>query len=345
MNKIIVKELTTELENNWDEYAAKMHASLYHQSDWRKLVKSVFGHQSHYLYASDKNQQIIGILPLIRLKSLLFGDYLVSMPYFNYGGCIADNTEVAESLYKASESLRQSLGCSHTELRNNEAVNTPLPCREDKVTMLLDLPEDPDILWKNIGSKRRAQVKRPIREGVTFEFGGIELLDDFYHVFSINMRDLGTPVYSKKFFSAIFQWFPQSAKIAIVRLNGEAVGTGFLLGDGKMMEIPWASTLRKVNKIGVNMFLYWNILKATIELGYQTFDFGRSSKDAGTLRFKKQWGAEQKQLYWYYQLQEGMDIPQMNHNNKKYQLVINTWQKLPVALTKLIGPYIVKGLP
>ena len=343
--KMKIKKLTVDSEATWNNYVKKKKGSLYHQSDWRHLIKEVFDHESHYIYAEGSNNNIVGILPLIRLKSLLFGDYFVSMPYFNYGGCIADNETILKALLDESEKIRETLGCSHVELRNNEKQQIDLPCRQDKVTMLLDLPDDPDILWKNIGTKRRAQIKRPVREGVEFEVGGIELLSDFYHVFSINMRDLGTPVYSKSFFAAIFKWFPDSAKVAVVRLNGEAVGVGFLLGDGVTMEIPWASTLRKVNKIGVNMFLYWNILRTSIELEYKTFDFGRSSKDAGTLRFKKQWGAVQKQLYWYYQLENGREIPQMNHNNKKYEFMINTWRKMPVALCNILGPYIVKGLP
>lgn len=345
MKEITIHQLGKSAEKLWNNYVKNKSASLYHHANWRHVIGEAFGHNSYYLYALDENQEVVGILPLIQLKSLLFGNYLVSMPYFNYGGCISDSVQVTEKLLAESEILRKSLGCSHVELRGGESTQSKLPCREDKVTMLLDLPEDHEILWKNIGTKRRAQVKRPIREGVEFEYGGVELLDDFYHVFSINMRDLGTPVYSKQFFKTIFNWFPDSSKIAIVRLNGEAVATGFLLGNEQAMEIPWASTLRKVNKIGVNMFLYWNILKTSIELGYKVFDFGRSSKDAGTLRFKKQWGSEEKQLYWYYQLEEGMDVPQMNHSNKKYELMIKTWQKLPLSLCNFLGPHVVKGLP
>lgn len=345
MNKITIHNLTPDSEIEWDNYVDIKGASLYHQTNWRHLIKEVFGHESHYLFARNEDRVIVGILPLVRLTSVLFGDYLVSMPYFNYGGCIADNAKVLESLLSTSESLREELGCTHVELRSDIETCDVLPCRKDKVTMLLDLPNEPDILWKNIGAKRRAQAKRPIREGVSFEVGGLELLNDFYHVFSINMRDLGTPVYSKKFFSTIFKWFPANAKIAIVYLKGEAVGAGFLLGNGEAMEIPWASTLRKYNKIGVNMYLYWNILKTSIELEYKVFDFGRSSKDAGTLRFKKQWGAVEKQLFWYYQLDAGKAIPQMNHQNKKYELMINVWKKMPLSVCNLLGPHIVKGLP
>jgi len=332
------------MESKWDDYASKNDASIYHTSRWAHLIKKVFGHKSHHIAALDEGN-IVGILPLVQLKSRLFGNFIVSMPYFNYGGVIADNDEIIHALLKSANELSIKLACSHIEMRFDEKQNVDLPVRTDKVTMLLDLPDDPEQLWQAIGSKRRAQVKRPIREGAEFVLGGIELLDDFYHVFSNNMRDLGTPVYSKNFFKEIIRSFSENSFIAVVRLNGEPVGAGFLLGHNGRLEIPWASTLRKYNRFGINMYMYWNILKFAIDNNYAVFDFGRSSKDAGTLKFKKQWGATEKQLYWYYDMDEKDPLPGLNPSNKKYETAISVWKKLPVAVTKLIGPSIVKNLP
>ena len=341
---LIITKLTPSHHADWDEYARKMRASIYHDSRWSQLIKKVFGHDSHYLMATD-NDKVVGIFPLIQLKSLLFGNFMVSMPYFNYGGIVADTHEVIISLISSAHELYHELGCSHIEMRFDTEQAIELPVRTDKITMLLDLPDNPDELWQAIGSKRRAQVKRPIREGVVFFNGGSELLDDFYYVFSNNMRDLGTPVYSKLFFKAILSTFSDNAFIAIVRLNGEAVGAGFLIGHNGKLEIPWASTLRKVNRLGVNMFLYWNILNIAIEKKYQVFDFGRSSKDAGTLKFKRQWGATEKQLFWYYNIPEHQQIPGLSPDNKKFKMAIKIWKKLPVGVTKILGPGVVKNLP
>lgn len=339
-----IQKLTEDLECKWDNYASKSGASIYHDSRWTHLIKKVFGHKSHHIVALEEGS-IVGILPLVQLKSRLFGNFMVSMPYFNYGGVVADNDEITHALLKSANELSIKLACTHIEMRFDEEQNIDLPVRTDKVTMLLDLPADPDQLWQAIGSKRRAQVKRPIREGVEFILGGVELLDDFYHVFSNNMRDLGTPVYSKNFFKEIARTFSENSFIAIVRLDGKPVGAGFLLGHQGRLEIPWASTLRKYNRLGINMYMYWNILKFAIENNYAAFDFGRSSKDAGTLKFKKQWGATEKQLYWYYDMEENDSLPGLNPNNKKYEFAISVWRKLPVAVTKLIGPSIVKNLP
>jgi FemAB-related protein (PEP-CTERM system-associated) len=159
------------------------------------------------------------------------------------------------------------------------------------------------------------------------------------------MHDLGTPVYSKQFFNEMLNTFKENTHIAVVRLNGEAVGAGFLVGNNGKLEIPWASTLRKVNHLGVNMYLYWNILKLAIEKNFQVFDFGRSSKNSGTLKFKKQWGGHEKQLYWYYDLSQGEKLPDLNPNSEKFKAAIQIWKKMPVVLTNWIGPSIVKNLP
>ena len=330
----------------WDAYVAQTKTcSLYHGSATPMMIKQLFGHDYYCFSAKDESGKVIGVLPLIHIQSWLFGNYMVSLPYFNYGGAVAVDKRVEQALMESAIERGKSLNVSHIEFRDTNERESTLPARLDKVAMILDLPDDPDVLWKAIGAKRRSQIKRPIREGVELLTGKAELLDQFYDVFSRNMRDLGTPVYGKSFFQEIIERFSENVHIIVVRHQGKPVATAFLLGYEGQMEIPWASTLREVNKIGVNMFLYWEVLKYSIEQGFSTFDFGRSSVDSGTFRFKKQWGAKPKQLYWHYWLRDGGEPPQLNPNNPKYQLAIKIWQKLPLALTKVLGPMLVKNLP
>jgi len=338
-------DLVAQLKK-WDAYVASHpQGSIYHLSEWQSIIKQQFGHNSFYLCSKDEDENINGILPVVQLKSLLFGNYMVSVPYFNYGGAIAEDENIATSLMIKAGEVANQHSASHVEFRDLQAYSGEWGVREDKVVMLLDLPADSDILWKNIGTKVRAQVKRPQREPVSTKQGGLDLLDDFYQVFAQNMRDLGTPVYSKSFFKSILESFPENAHIVCVYHNDKPAAAGFLIGYKDRMEIPWASALREFNKISVNMLLYWEVLSFSIEQGYAQFDFGRSTVNAGTYRFKKQWGATPKQLYWHYWLNEGKDVPKMNPDNPKYKFVISVWQKLPVWLTKIIGPPIVKNLP
>lgn len=330
---------------SWDAFVqSNTAASIYHLSHWRKLIKDSFGHDSHYFQALDSNNNVLGVLPLVRLKSRLFGDYLVSVPYFNYGGALAVTQEIEVALMRRAAQLAQDLGVAHIEFRDT-VERQPWPKRTDKVAMLLQLPNSVEQLDQQIGSKLRAQIKRAQREKPQILQGGTEFLDYFYTVFAQNMRDLGTPVYSKQFFKKILQAFPDESRLIVLRLKGKPVSAAFLLVFRGGVEIPWASTLRKVNKLSMNMLLYWEVLKYAVERKADTFDFGRSSRDAGTFKFKKQWGAQEIPLYWHYWLKDGGELPQLNPINPRYKLMIRVWQRLPVNLTKLIGPPVVKNLP
>jgi len=310
-----------------------------------KVFTTIFYFFSYYFYAENETGNICGVLPIIRLKSHLFGDYMVSMPYFNYGGAIANDSEIESALMNEAVTLAKQLGTEHIEFRDHIKREGDWKHRTDKVNMLLELPEDIESLNKKLGSKIRAQIRRPLREGAEIVKGGIELLDDFYNVFSYNMRDLGTPVYSKQFFLEMLKTFPDNTSIVIIRIKEKAAAAGFLIGFHDRMEIPWASTIKQYNRYSVNMLLYWEVLNLAIEMNYKIFDFGRSSKDSGTYRFKKQWGATPLQLYWHYWLKSKTDIPQINPSNPKYRIFIKTWQHLPLFLANRIGPALIKNIP
>jgi len=345
LDKVTISILTEATRKQWDQYVEHHpDASIYHRHAWGELIKNTFGHEHFYYCAFDDRNHIIGILPLIRLSSRLFGDFLVSMPYFNYGGALADHPKIEHLLMQTANAKAASLGVKHVEYRD-DISRSDYPARTDKVNMILALPHNRDELWESFTPKLRAQIKRPQRENPESIIGGIELLNDFYQVFAKNMRDLGTPVYSRSLFANIISQFNQHSHIVILRLNDKPVAAAFLIGYHNTLEIPWASTLRSVSHLSINMLMYWNILCFAIEREYRFFDFGRSSKDSGTYRFKKQWNAKPKQLHWHYWLPEGETLPALNPSNPKFALMITIWKRLPLFITKLIGPGIVKNLP
>ena len=331
--------------DDWNSYAnSQAHSSAYHLAEWRNLITGTFGHTAFYCIARDSTSSVVGILPLVRLKSFLFGDFLVSMPYFNYGGALGNSPEVEQALMAYGANIAHQLGASHVEFRD-EIRHADYPARDEKVNMVLGLPQDTATLWDSFPSKLRSQIRRAQRENPVIRAGGLELLDDFYLVFARNMRDLGTPVYGREFFSNILKTFPDTSKIITVSLHGKPVSAGFLLGHADKMERPWASTIRDMNHFSINMVLYWEVLKFTTESGYRRFDFGRSTIGGGTYRFKQQWGARPVQLYWHYWLSKSGELPSLNPSNPKFALFIRLWRMLPVGVTKLVGPAIVKNLP
>lgn len=331
--------------DSWDQFVdAHPAGSIYHKSVWKNVIEQSFGHETHYLMATGHGQ-VKGVLPLVRLKGLLFGDFMVSMPYFNYGGALGESESIEVQLMRAAEEFAKRRSVAHIEFREGKRRENYPNRREDKAILMLHLPSSPDELFSSLGTKKRTRIRRPLKDGAEVQHGAAELLDQFYAVFATNMRDLGTPVYSRWFFRRVLEAAGSAAKICVLRMHQRPVAAAFLISYRNRVEVPWASALRSYNRYGVNMLLYWEILKSSIENGFEYFDFGRSTIGGSHHSFKEQWGAEPIQCYWNYWLAPGNSMPSLSPDNPKFALAISAWKKLPLPLANAIGPHIIKFLP
>jgi FemAB-related protein (PEP-CTERM system-associated) len=312
---------------------------------WLTVLKQGLQHVPYCLEAVT-GQQTRGLLPLACMQSFLFGRFLVSLPYLNYGGVLADDEEAARLLLSGAAELADRLDVRFLEVRHEQSIPHPALnyLTSAKVHMRLDLPDTVDKLWAGLTSKVRSQIRKGQKGDFTVAWGGQELVPDFYAVFSRNMRDLGTPVYGQGLFRSVLEQFPDRAEICLVRAAGRPIGGALLLHGWGISEVPSASTLRTFLPTCANMLMYWHLLERAVQRQQQVFDFGRCSPDSNTYRFKKQWGALPQQAVWQYYLRQG-GAGDMRPDNPKYQRLIRMWQWLPVSLTRWIGPRIVRGIP
>jgi FemAB-related protein (PEP-CTERM system-associated) len=211
--------------------------------------------------------------------------------------------------------------------------------------MILELRHSSEVQWKAFDAKLRNQIRKAQKSGLTFRRGQLDLIEDFYEVFARNMRDLGTPVYPKKFFSNVMETFPDTTTIAAVFHEGRIVAAGLASWFRGRLEVPWASSVKDYKALCPNHMLYWELIQFAIERGFKEFDFGRSTPNEGTYNFKKQWGSLPLQLNWQYLMDERGRLPELGPDNPKYRLAILAWRRLPVAITKILGPLIVRNIP
>jgi FemAB-related protein (PEP-CTERM system-associated) len=279
------------------------------------------------------------------MHSKLFGSFLVSQPFFNYGGVLGDSRKIGDALLTEAGVLGKELGTDYVELRHTDPWPGDFPTKRHKVCMVLELAGDAEAQWQGFNAKLRNQIRKAEKSGLTTAVGGEDLLADFYTVFVRNMRDLGTPVYAQKFFAEVLLAFPSDSRIIVVYLDRKPVSAGFITCFRDTVEIPWASSIRDYNSLCPNNLLYWTALRFALEKGFKRFDFGRSTPGEGTYRFKEQWGAKPLQLNWQYLLPEGASLPELNNKNPKFEMAIRIWQKLPLPVTRLLGPHIVKNIP
>ncbi len=338
-------------EQVWTRYALDHGADgHFHAYAWRNVIWRALRHAPRYLIAR-RRARVTGILPLFEINSRLFGRSLISVPFLNGGGILADDDESAGALLGHAHGIMQEGGRRYVELRHRAPLRIAgdLACRSHKVAMKLPLPGDPETLFEGFRAKLRSQIRRPAKAGGRAQLiSGRNVvardIDAFYSVFSENMRDLGTPVFPKSLFRETVKAFGERAWLAIVWLDGHAAAVGLMVGFGSSIEMVWASSKRCFNPLSVNMMLYWEALRTAIEEGYQVFDFGRCTPDGPTYRFKAQWGAEPKPLHWYY-LGAKDALPDVSPDNPRFHLAVRAWRNLPVPIANRIGPVIARSLP
>jgi serine/alanine adding enzyme len=356
----------------WDEYVRqRQDGSLYHLFGWKEAIRAIYGHSTYYLILTDEGdgetyggvrntrEKIVGILPLIHLKHVLFGNGLISLPFVDGGGVLADSQEAGQRLISEAVILGRRIGAHNIELRQESridigrefgtiagATESGLEARvkSAKVRMVLDLPESSAMLIQSFKSKLRSQINKPLKEGCTSKIGGVELLDDFYRIFLVNMRDLGSPVHSRSLIRRVLTEFAAHAKIVAVYKGDIPIAASVIIGFAGVLRNPWASADRKFASISPNMLLYLRMLEFACDNGYKAFDFGRSTPGEGTFKFKEQWGAVGNPLYWYQislngKLQEQGDSP-----GKMFEMAGHYWKKLPVKVTQIVGPRIRKHI-
>lgn len=339
--KIGIQSYTNTIKNEWDEFVINSKATNFcHLSTWLDIMKESFGHDAIYLYAR-RGEKIVGILPMIQIKNIFFGNFMSSLPFLDYGGVCARQRIVQNSLVNQAINLAQQKGVNYLELKHTERLKLGLSVSTSKVSMILTLPENSSILWQRFSAKVRNQIRKAQKKGLIARFGGAEMVDDFYSIFPINMRNLGTPVYSKKFFRNIFLHIPVETKLCTVYYNNQPISSSMILAFKNKIHVPWASSTRKHIKLAPNMLLYWTILAYASDNGYNEFDFGRCTPGSGTFRFKNQWGSAQKQLYLHYWSSDDKRIS-INSQKTKLKYAINIWKRLPLPIANTLGPFISK---
>jgi FemAB-related protein (PEP-CTERM system-associated) len=330
----------------WEPFAlAGARVPLSRHPGWLGVLGEGLGHSAYGLEAV-RDGKLVGTLGLAYVRSLLFGRFLVSLPYLNYGGVTAEDDTTAAALVGQAARLADELDVRYLELRHEWALDHAdlAHRRTDKVHMRLDLPATAGVLWDQLDSKVRNQVRKGQKGGFTVHWGGAELLGEFHAVFSRNMRDLGTPAFGRRLFAAVLRRFPDRSELCVVRDGARPVAAALLLHGRGVTEVPSASSLREYNPACVNMLMYWHLLERAVGRGQEVFDFGRSSEGGPTHRFKKQWGAAACPAEWQYYLRRG-SVGDMRPDSPRYRRLVGVWRRLPVWLTRRLGARIVCGIP
>ncbi len=344
---IEIRELTIKAAPAWDAFVqATPSATFFHLSGWAGVIEKSFGHATHYAYA-EQDGAIVGVLPLARMKTALFGDVLASTPFCVYGGPVAVNAEALAALTQHAIDLRAKLGAPVLEFRRIDTVDDGFQGRpplyftfRKPIVITGDDVKDQE---KNIPRKQRAEVRKGLKKGLTSVSNSD--IATLHRVYAESVRNLGSPVFPRKYFQALADAFPTAHDVTTVLHEGRAVASVLNFHFREEVLPYYGGGLATARRNSANEFMYWEVMRrAGRERGATLFDFGRSKIDTGAFAYKKNWGFAPQELRYCYRLAPGARIPENNPNNPKYRLFIAAWKRLPLPVANLLGPPLVRGL-
>lgn len=332
-------------KDKWDQYIMdRPDGTFGHLHAWGN-VYDLYGNRSFPLMAIDTNDNVRGVLRLFQRKDLMGRKFLISNPFLSYGGICADNDEIKKALFEKAREIAVAENVEYIEIRQLSSMFDGLPTKKDFVTMILSLERGDEFIWKKLlHASVRNKIRQAGKKGLTVDHG-LHYFDDFYRVLATNHRDFGTPLHNKAFFRKILDEFRQSSGIFVAKHEDKVIAGMLYIHYKHVFSEPWASSLRKYNRLRPNNILYWEAIKHACKNGLRHFDFGRSTIDCGTYNFKKQWGAEPVQLNYQYILNRARRIPQVNAHDNKYQVAINIWKRLPLFAANFVGNRVIRYLP
>ncbi len=340
---LAIKELAPGDFGRWDAFVGSApEATFFHRAGWQRVIERSFGHRTFYLYA-ERDGVIAGVLPLVHMKSILFGKALVSVAFAVYGGPVAADTAALEALDRHATDLADRLGVDHLEYRSRRPLHSDWPKKTDLyATFRKAISDDHDANLKAIPRKQRAMVRKGIKFGLQSEVD--DGIDRIHHIYAVSVRNLGTPVFPKSYFRNLREEFGADCDVVTVTHRGEAVASvmNFYFRD-EVLPFYGGGT-GSARTLAANDFMYWEVMRRAAERGCRLFDFGRSKVGTGSYNFKRYWGFEPEPLHYEFYLCGRDTLPDVNPLNPKYRLFIAAWKRLPLPLAKMLGPLVVRNL-
>ncbi|CCE23117.1 FemAB family XrtA/PEP-CTERM system-associated protein [Methylotuvimicrobium alcaliphilum] len=338
----MLKLLDSDNYKKWDAFVEQQaDATFFHLSGWKDVIERAFGHKTYFYYI-EKNGKVTGILPLSQIKSPLFGHALCSLSFCVYGGIVAEDEESYAMLDQEACRLAEQLNVDYLEMRNRVQKSPDRPYKELYVTFRKTLDPDPEKNMQAIPRKQRAMIRKGINAGLVSVID--QDLERFYQAYSESVRNLGTPVFAKKYFQILQDVFKDQCEILTVEKDGQLIASVMSFYFKDEILPYYGGGTDQARAVQGNDFMYWEVMRRAVDKGVKIFDYGRSKIGTGSYRFKKHWGFEPEPLFYEFHLVKAERLPDINPLNPKYRLFIAAWKRLPLPISQIVGPWLSKDL-
>ncbi len=330
---------------SWDAFVdAHPHGTPLHLLAWKKSIESTFHYQPRYLLAVD-SEKIRAVLPLFLISNPIMGRVLLSSPFAMYGGVLADSPETLAAVREYVVGLAEREQVQYVELRNRfpeqclgfERISRYVTFTQDTVI------SDAEELAAALPKKLRNMVRKSLKFSYTTRISTD--LSAFYKLLALNYRRLGTPVFPRHFFASLLKNFGPLLDLREVLLDGKVAAASLNFLYRSEMHTYYAASDQTLLQAAPNNFMYFDYLLWAARNGFTRFDFGRSKVNTGTFEFKRHWLTQMRELPYEILLVKRKDLPNFSPKNPKFNLALKIWRRLPMPVTRVLGPTLVQLFP
>jgi len=340
-----IRSLENKDDKTWDDFVSSTPTcTFFHTLGWKRVIEQIFPYRSEYLLA-EEDGQIQGILPLFEVKSFLGTRSWLSVPFGVYGGVSAKTAEAERSLLESVKTLAQERRIQCVEFRHERPCLEPWPSKDLYYTFRRELFGTVEENFQSIPRKQRRMIRQGEKHGLAMTLNGLEALDDFYAIYTHSLRKLGTPAFPRAYFSELLTEFGHACRIVGVWKDQRMVGAVMTFFFKDQVLPYYGGALSETVKYAVYDFMYWAVMQHAVEAGYRIFDFGRSKKGTGAFDFKRHWGFEPALLPYQFYLPQGGAIPNLNPSNPKLKWALEIWKRMPIGMTRVLGPHLIRYVP
>jgi serine/alanine adding enzyme len=328
-----------ECGSSWLSYLQRqVDADISHHPAWASIFRATFGLDT-VLLTVRQGSAIVGGVPLVLFDQPLTGKAAISMPYLNYGGLLADDAEIAEQLLAACREFANGAGLDYLELRHTGKSITKLADStiQNRVTFRLEIGAAAEDVLRGLKKQLRTRLRKVDQMNLT-AYQGKGRLDHFYGLFAEAMREHGTPVLPKRFFALVLDHLGENANIMLAYRGNRAVGGKIFFRFRDRITMVWGCFPNRHKHLLANYFLTRELIRQYAGGEYTLLDFGRSSRSGGGYSYKSNWQKEEIPIYTDYIASDPTRIPNLKPENARFKLAVALWKRMPLGLTRLLGP-------
>lgn len=341
---IVVRALAADEEARWDGFARTVPGtSFHHLLGWRRVVERTLGARTHYR-AAWRGDLLVGILPLVEVRSPLFGHALFSPGFGVYAGIAATEDAAVTALADDAATLGASLGVDYVELRHETPRSIDWPEKPGHaVTFQRPLLPTVEANFKAIPRKKRADLRKALDNPALRVETGVDV-GTFFAIYSESVRNLGTPVLPKAYYRAIVEEFGSAVDISAVHGPSGPLAAVMSFYFKDRVSPYYGGAVPAARGLHAYDLMYWDVMRRAAESGLGVFDFGRSQRGSGAFDYKTYWGFAPEPLHYHYRLVRASAPPEIDPRNPRYRLMVDLWKRLPLAVANLLGPVIARQI-